>query len=120
MTDGHVDIDEVPGLDAPGLVRRVREAMSGDPTDAAAHVVAIAEVERQLGRLLPDEEQGLVVNDLIEWLREHPEVDQVADLADAFGLGERTLQRLVLHRVGITPKWLIQRRRPPCWVWHVA
>ena len=110
-TDRHVDVDEVSGLDAPELVRRVRDAMSGDPTDPRSHATAIAEVERQLGALLPVDEQGLLVNELVGWLRDHPDVDRVADLAEAFGIGERTLQRLVLHRVGMTPKWLIQRRR---------
>jgi AraC-like DNA-binding protein len=111
VTDRHVDLDEVPGLEAPRLVRHVREAMADDPTDPEAHAAAIAEVERQLTALLPVDEQGLLVNDLVAWLRDHAEVDRVADLADAFGLGERTLQRLVLQRVGMTPKWLIQRRR---------
>ena len=110
-TDRHVDVEQVPGLDAAELVRRIREAMADDPTAPGAHVAAIAEVERQLGALLPIDEQGLLVNDLVGWLRDHPEVDRVADLADAFGIGERTLQRLVLQRVGLTPKWLIQRRR---------
>ena len=110
-TDRHVDVEQVPGLDAAELVRRIREAMAYDPTAPGAHVAAIAEVERQLGALLPIDEQGQLVNDLVGWLRDHPEVDRVADLADAFGIGERTLQRLVLQRVGLTPKWLIQRRR---------
>ena len=110
-TDRHVDVEQVPGLDAAELVRRIREAMADDPTAPGAHVAAIAEVERQLGALLPIDEQGQLVNDLVGWLRDHPEVDRVADLADAFGIGERTLQRLVLQRVGLTPKWLIQRRR---------
>ncbi len=111
VTDRYVDVDEVCGLDAPKLVRRVREAMSSDPADIAAHVAAIAEVERQLSLLLPIDEEGLMVSNMIAWLGEHPEIDRVADLADAFGLGERALQRLILHRVGMTPKWLIQRRR---------
>ena len=38
-------------------------------------------------------------------------LDVVADVADAFGLSQRALQRLVVDRVGLTPKWLIQRRR---------
>ena len=111
MTDRFVDVDDVPGLDAPRLVGRIREAMSDDPTAAPAHAAAMAELERQLGSLLPVDAEGLAVNDMVAWLGEHPEVDRVADLADAFGMGERTLQRLVLHRVGMTPKWLIQRRR---------
>jgi AraC-like DNA-binding protein len=35
----------------------------------------------------------------------------VAQLCDAFDLSERALQRLVRRRLGLTPKWLIQRRR---------
>ncbi|MFT4216397.1 MAG: helix-turn-helix transcriptional regulator [Micropruina sp.] len=36
---------------------------------------------------------------------------RVAEVADPFGFSERALQRLALNRVGLTPKWLIQRRR---------
>lgn len=36
---------------------------------------------------------------------------RVADLASRFALSERSLQRLVTQRCGISPKWLIQRRR---------
>src|ERR687893_360401 len=39
------------------------------------------------------------------------EVTRVAQVCDAFGLSERALQRLVQRRLGLTPKWLIQRRR---------
>ena len=35
----------------------------------------------------------------------------VAQVCEEFDLTERALQRLVRRRIGITPKWLIQRRR---------
>jgi AraC-like DNA-binding protein len=39
------------------------------------------------------------------------EVTRVAQVCAQFGLSERALQRLVRRRLGLTPKWLIQRRR---------
>ena len=39
------------------------------------------------------------------------EVTRVAQVCERFGLSERALQRLVHRRLGLTPKWLIQRRR---------
>ncbi|GAA1134545.1 helix-turn-helix domain-containing protein [Ornithinicoccus hortensis] len=40
-----------------------------------------------------------------------PDIRTVRELADRSGVGERTLQRLTGRRFGLTPKWLIQRRR---------
>ena len=44
-------------------------------------------------------------------LREHPEVTRVGEMADELDLTERSLQRLVEQRLGLSPKWLVQRRR---------
>ena len=111
VTDRHLDLDEVPSLDPGGLVADVRAAMTSDPHAPAAHAAAIAAVERRLAPLVPVDEQGLLVNDLVTWLREHPEVTRVAELAEHVGVSERSLQRLVEQRIGLSPKWLIQRRR---------
>jgi AraC-like DNA-binding protein len=111
VTDRHLDLDEVPSLDPGGLVADVRAAMTSDPHAPAAHAAAIAAVERRLAPLVPVDEQGLLVNDLVTWLREHPEVTRVAELAEHVGVSERRLQRLVEQRIGLSPKWLIQRRR---------
>ncbi|WP_324277445.1 helix-turn-helix transcriptional regulator [Blastococcus brunescens] len=35
----------------------------------------------------------------------------MAQVCEHVGLSERALQRLVNRRLGLTPKWLIQRRR---------
>ena len=72
---------------------------------------AIAAYEEALARFLPVDEQGSQINAIIDWLEAHPEVTRVSEVADAVGLSERGLQRLVVDRVGLTPKWLIQRRR---------
>lgn len=111
MSERHIDLAEVPTLDAVTLVDRVRAAMAADPTAPSAHLEALEEIERQLRGLLPVDELGLLVNELVYWVRQRPDIGRVAHLAAAFGLTERTLQRLVVQRVGMTPKWLLQRRR---------
>jgi AraC-like DNA-binding protein len=101
----------VPVLDAPRLVDEVRDAMADDPHDPRAHATAIHAVERRLATVLPVDEQGERINRVVAWLAEHPEVTRVAEVAAEFAMAERTLRRLVEQRVGMTPKWLIQRRR---------
>lgn len=110
-TDRWIDLDAVlaPGHD--GLVEEVREAMASDPGGPDSHAAAIAVTERWLATYLPVDEQGLLVNRLVAWLREHPEVTRVGDMAREVGLSERSLQRLVEQRLGLAPKWLVQRRR---------
>ena len=90
-----------------GSARRWRPTPPTRPPTRAA----IAAVERRLATHLPVDEQGLLINELVAWLRDHPEVTRVAELAAHVGLTERSLQRLVEQRVGLSPKWLIQRRR---------
>jgi AraC-like DNA-binding protein len=111
VTDTHLDLGDVDSLDGDALVAEVRAAMASDPHDPAAHTAAIAAVEQRLGAFLPVDAPGRLVNELVGWLRDHPEVTRVADLAEHAGLTERSLQRLVEQRIGLTPKWLIQRRR---------
>jgi len=111
VTDRFVDLAEVSGFASDELVRTIRKAMGRDPHDPVNHTAAIAAVEGLLRTYLPVDAPGLLVNGVIEWLRLHPDVTKVGELCDAFDLGERALQRLVLDRVGLSPKWLIQRRR---------
>ena len=111
ITDGHIDLAEVDAIDADLLVAEIRQAMAHDPRDPAAHAVAIEAIEQRLAAYLPVDDAGLLINDVVAWLRDHPEVTRVDELAAHMGLTERSLQRLVEQRVGLSPKWLIQRRR---------
>ena len=111
LTGRHVDLGEVDSLPAADLVREIRTTMALDPHDPAAHGVAIAALERRLEDFLPVDEPGLLINRVVGWLQEHPEVSRVAEVAESFAMSERSLQRLVEDRVGLSPKWLIQRRR---------
>ena len=85
--------------------------MSADPRNPAAHRAAVRALEARLSASLPVDEPGLTVNEAVSWLRDHPEVTRVDELAEHVGLSERSLQRLVEQRTGMSPKWLIQRRR---------
>ena len=38
-------------------------------------------------------------------------IERVSQDCEKFGLSERSLQRLTARRIGLSPKWLIQRRR---------
>ena len=109
VTDTWVELGDL--LPGPALVDDVRAAMHDDPHDPAAHLVAIARVESWLETHLPVDATGLAVNRLVAWLRDHPEVTRVDEVAREAGLSERSLQRLVEQRIGLSPKWLLQRRR---------
>ncbi|RJK93832.1 helix-turn-helix domain-containing protein [Vallicoccus soli] len=109
-TDRHVDLAEVLGPDGTALAARVREVMDPDPLDPGAHRAATGLVTAVARRWLPVDEEGLLVNRVVD-LVEHRGVRRVGDLCAASGLGERSLQRLVHRRLGIAPRWLVQRRR---------
>jgi AraC-like DNA-binding protein len=61
--------------------------------------------------LLPVDAEGVLVDRVVAFVEDDPEVLRVGQVCAAFGLSERSLQRLVQRRLGLTPKWLIQRRR---------
>ncbi|MFQ1001089.1 helix-turn-helix domain-containing protein [Modestobacter sp. SSW1-42] len=111
FTDRHVDVREVLGLVGEELVTRVRTAMAPDPSDPAAHATAMAAYEDALRPLLPVDEEGLLVNRVVAFVEGDRDVVRVSQVCERFDLSERALQRLVHRRLGLTPKWLIQRRR---------
>ena len=109
LTDRWIDLGEV--LPDERLVTEVRRPMAADPHSPSSHLAAIAQLETWLATFLPVDDRGREVNHLVAWLREHPEVTRVDELARELGRTERSLQRLVEQRLGISPKWLLQRRR---------
>ncbi len=111
VTDSVRDLDAVPGLDGAGLTDRIRAAVGGHPQDPDRQQAAVSAVEEALRPLLPVDEEGLLVNAVVEYVEGDPDVRRVAQVCAKFDVGERTLQRLTARRLGLTPKWLIQRRR---------
>ncbi|NEK56439.1 helix-turn-helix transcriptional regulator [Geodermatophilus sabuli] len=110
-TDRFVDVADVLGDAGARLTDRVRAAMSGDPRSAGAHRAAMAAYEDALRPLLPVDPEGRLVNRLVAFVEGDSGVTRVAQVCAEFDLSERALQRLVQRRLGLTPKWLIQRRR---------
>jgi len=110
-TDRFVDVREVLGDAGGRLTDRVRAAMTPDPHAPPAHATAMAAYADALRPYLPVDREGELVNRLVAHVEQHPDVLRVAQLCAAFDLSERALQRLVSRRLGLTPKWLISRRR---------
>ncbi|MGY1731069.1 helix-turn-helix domain-containing protein [Geodermatophilus sp. SYSU D01045] len=110
-TDRHVDVGEVLGADGARLAARVRAAMAADPHSPAAHAEARAAYDDALHRFLPVDEEGALVDRLVALVESRPDLTRVDQLCAETGLSERALQRLVSRRLGLTPKWLVQRRR---------
>lgn len=111
LTDGHIDLALVPGIDGDGLTKRVRVLVAAAPEDPARRLAAVGCLERELARMLPVDDEGRLVNAVVEYVEGDPAVRRVRQVCAKFDLGERTLQRLVARRLGLHPKWLIQRRR---------
>jgi len=111
FTDRFVDLAALLGADGTRLVQRVRAAMAPEPHSTTAHRAAMDAFGDALRRYLPVDEEGLLVNRLVAFVESNSDVLRVAQVCDQFGLPERALQRLVHRRLGLPPKWLIQRRR---------
>jgi AraC-like DNA-binding protein len=110
-TDRHVDVTEVLGDVGREVTDRVRSAMGPDPDSPAAHEAAMAAYGDALRRYLPVDAEGELVNRVVAFVEARSDVTRVAQVCEEFDLPERALQRLVQRRIGLTPKWLIQRRR---------
>ncbi|SFT51294.1 transcriptional regulator, AraC family [Geodermatophilus amargosae] len=110
-TDRSVDVAEVLGDDGDRLAARVRAAMAGDPHSPDAHAAARAAYDDALRRFLPVDGEGLLVDRLVALVESRPDLTRVDQLCAQTGLSERALQRLAARRLGLSPKWLVQRRR---------
>lgn len=110
-TDRVDDLAAVLGDGGARVTERVRAAMSGDPQGPEAHAEAMAALVEVLRAHLPVDDEGLLVNRLVADVEGDPGLLRVEQLCERFGIGERALQRLVRRRTGLSPKWLIQRRR---------
>lgn len=116
--DRAVDLADVLGDGASAMVAGVRSAMNADPHSPNAHQVAVQALADALRPRLPVDPEGRLVNEIVAAIEADtegpspaPTLDRVERLAAHVGLSERALQRVVRRRVGLTPKWLIQRHR---------
>lgn len=109
LTGTYRELDAVPLF--AGLTAEVRARMAADPTDPDAQAACCALWVRRLELLGPQGEEDLLVNALVEEVEQDPELLAVGALCERFGITERSLQRLTARRLGLSPAWLIRRRR---------
>ena len=110
-TDRFADLTEVIGESGTGLAHTVRQTMTAGPDAEASHRSAMDAYADVLRCYLPGDAEGILVNSVVAFVEARPDVIRVAQICVKFGLSERALQRLTRRRLGLTPKWLIQRRR---------
>jgi AraC-like DNA-binding protein len=98
------------GLDRAAAIQ---SALFAEGTTAEQHRTTIGIFEDWLVRRLPNgmDEEGLLLNRICADIELSPGLQRVTQLCERWRIGERSLQRLVRTRMGITPKWLLQRHR---------
>lgn len=113
LVGGSVDAltDKAVPLPDEALTAAIRAAIGDDPDDPDRQQAGVDAVERALAAHLPVDEEGLLVNAIVEYVEGDTEVHRVGQICEKFAITERTLQRLTARRIGLSPKWLIQRRR---------
>lgn len=111
LRDRARDLAEVDAIDAQSLITAVREAMRPDPSAPESHELATRLLGDALAALTPMDEEGLLVNAVVDYVETDRRVRRVSQITEEFAISERSLQRVLARRVGLSPKWLIQRRR---------
>lgn len=110
LTDTWVDLDDL-GMPWSGLTPAVRSVMFPDPSDPIAQRRAAGLIEDAVRACVTLDEEGALVNAIVDAVEGDPELLRVDQLAARFALTERSLQRMMARRLGLTPRWLVQRRR---------
>ena len=111
ISDAAIDLDQLTGLDCGALIERVRSAVGDAPSEPARQAAAAAAVEAALAAAPPVDEEGRLVNAVVEYVEDNSHVQRVGQICEKFAVSERSLQRMTARRIGLSPKWLIQRRR---------
>lgn len=110
-TDRFGDLSEPAGAAGARLTAAVRAVMAPDPRDPDRQHEATDLVEAWIRGFSPVDDDGLLINAIVEFVEGDSSVTSVTQICDRFHVTERSLQRLTRRRLGLTPKWLIQRRR---------
>jgi AraC-like DNA-binding protein len=111
MADTFVDLASIDSFDAATLIDRVTRTMASNPSDTNVHASVVTMYEDVLRPLLPIDDEGRLVNAIVAFIEERTDVVRVSQVCEQFDVTERQLQRLCVKRIGLGPKWVIQRRR---------
>ena len=99
-------------VDAPELSAAVSQAMNAEGPGHARRSDAIACYTEWLrSRLGEPSDEALLANCLVEAAESDSALRTVADLAEYLNVSTRTVQRLASKFVGVSPAFLIRRRR---------
>jgi AraC-like DNA-binding protein len=103
--DGPLPASTLEGLDGPALAAAITAASTMDET---ARVL-----DEALARVVPsDIDPALaVIERAVRAVEDDATLVRVDDLATRLGLSTRSLQRLFARYVGLSPGWVIRRRR---------
>jgi AraC-like DNA-binding protein len=104
LTDRSIPLGEVFGAEAEPLEQALFSAGADEP------MVGLMEAFLREG-LPGQDEQITVINQMVDWIISERTVTRVDDLANAFYVTKRSLQRLFNQYVGVGPKWVIKRYR---------
>ncbi len=92
-------------------VAAVREIMASDPASPSHHRAAIEVLAGLLDGVAPVDTEGQQVTRWVTMVESDPGLRTVTELVHRANVSERQLQRAIRRYLGLTPKWLIQRRR---------
>ncbi len=90
---------------------QIRACMSADADDSTAQSAAGLLIAWAQQNLAAPDEDGRLLNAVVDHVESGPEILTSRQLAAAVGIGQRRLQRLVAQALGYSPTWLIRRRR---------
>ena len=103
LTDRSIPFEDVFGVSSLPL-----EAAMPELSDTAMQ----AQVEAFLCARLPETDANVtLVNRVVDCITAERRITRVDDVAGAFGISKRSLQRLFSQYVGVSPKWVIRRCR---------
>ena len=93
--------------------KAIQVSLDAERNTSQRQLDAITIFESWIALRLPSgmDDEGALLNRICVDIESTPGIQRVGQLCDRWKIGERTLQRLVRTRMGITPKWLLQRTR---------
>lgn len=95
-----------------GLADAIRSSMSGSSPDDVVDAEVVDAFSGWLDGLVDRvDDEARLVNAICDAAEQATDLRTSRDLAERFDMSERSLQRLIRRRVGMGPKWLLQRRR---------
>jgi AraC-like DNA-binding protein len=111
LVDQRLPLTEVTGLAGEALTDDVRRTVGDAADDPDVRMRAVLVLEEALRALPAVDAEGRLVNAIVEYVEGDSSVQRVSQVCEKFAITERSLQRLTARRIGLGPKWLIQRRR---------